>query len=45
MKVKETLHRYDINRLRRRHKHKCTKCKMCLSTIMLRCIKQRLSNI
>ena len=37
--------RYDINRPRLRHGHKCTKYKMCLSTLMNIGIKQHLSNV
>ena len=33
-------HRYDINRPRSRHEHKCSKCKKCPSMVMLICIKQ-----
>ena len=37
--------RQDINRPRRRHGHKYTKCKMCLSVIMVICINTHLSHI
>ena len=37
--------RYNINRPRPRNGHKFTKYKMCLSIMMLACIKQHLSNI
>ena len=40
MKMKNRSHRYDINRPRSRHEHKCSKCKKCLSMVMLICIKQ-----
>ena len=39
LKVKNRLHRYDINRPRPRHRH------MCPSIIMAMCFKQHLSNI
>ena len=45
LKMKNRLHRYDINIPRFRHVHKYTKYKMCLSMIMVICIKQHLSNI
>ena len=45
MEMKKRLHRYDINRPRSRHRHKYSKCKKCLSTIMVKCIKQHVSNI
>ena len=45
LKMKNGLHRYDINIPRFRHVHKYTKYKMCLSMIMVICIKQHLSNI
>ena len=38
-------HRYDINRPRPRHRHKYTKYKVCLSIMMVMCIKQNLNNI
>ena len=37
-------HRYDINRSRPRHGHKYIKFKMCLGIMMVKCIKQHLSN-
>ena len=37
--------RYNVNRPRLRHRDKCTKYKMCHSTIIVTCIKQRLNNI
>ena len=43
-KLKNKSHRYDINRPRSRHGHKHTKYKMCLSIMMVICIKQHLSN-
>ena len=43
--MKNRLHRYGINIPRFRHVHKYTKYKMCLSMIMVICIKQHLSNI
>ena len=45
LKLKNTSHRYDINRLRPRHEHKHTKYIMCLCIMMVICIKQQLSNI
>ena len=39
------LHRHDIIRPRPRHGHKYTKYKMCLTLMMVICIKQQLSNI
>ena len=45
MKMKNTSHRYDINRSRPRHGHKNGKYKKCLSMIMLICIKQHPGNI
>ena len=38
-------HRYDINRPKSRHGHEYTKYKMCLSILMVICIKQHLSSI
>ena len=43
--MKNRSHRCDINRSRPRHGHKYTKYKMCLSIMMVICIKQHLSNI
>ena len=37
--------RYGINRSRLRHGHKYAKYKMCLSMMIVICIKQQLSNI
>ena len=45
MKKKNISHRYDINRPRSRHGHKCSKYETCLSIIMIICIKQHLSNL
>ena len=45
MKIKNTSHRYDINSPTPRHGHKYTKYEMCLSIMMVICIKQHLSNI
>ena len=45
MKMKNRSLRYDINRHRCRHGHRYSKYKMCLSIMMLICIKQHLSNI
>ena len=45
LKLKIKSHRYDINRPRSRHGQKHTKYKMCLSKMMVICIKQDLSNI
>ena len=42
---KKRLHRYDINGIRPRDGHKYTKYKMCLSLMILVCVKQHLSNI
>ena len=43
--MKNKSQRYDINRARPRHRHKYTAHKMCLSLMMVICIKQHLSNI
>ena len=45
MKMKNRLHRYDVNRPTSRHAQKYSKYKSCLSMMMLICIKQQLSNI
>ena len=45
MKMINRSHRYDIHRTRPRRGYKCTKYKMCLSMMMVRCNKQHLSNI
>ena len=43
--MKNRSHRYNINRPRFKHEHKCSKYKKYLTTVMLICIKQHLSNI
>ena len=45
LKIKNKSQRYDINRPRPRLEPKYTKYKMCLSIMMVICIKQHLSNI
>ena len=45
LKFKNRSQRYNINRPSPRHRHKYTKYKMCLSIIMVTCIKQHLSTI
>ena len=45
LKMKNRLHRYDINRPSLRYGHKNTKYKMFLSIMMVICIKQHLSSI
>ena len=45
IKIKNTSHRYDINRPRLRHGHKGRRYKKRLSMMMLICIKQHISNI
>ena len=45
MKMKNTSHRYDINRTRSSHEHKYSKYKKHLSMMILTCITQHLSNI
>ena len=45
LKMKNRSHRYDINRPTPRHGYKYTKYKMCLSIMMVICIKQHQSNI
>ena len=45
LKMKNWSHAHDINRPRLRHGHKYTKYKICLTTMMVMCIKQHLSNI
>ena len=42
---KKRSHRYDINRFEHRHGHRYTKYKLCLSMMILICIKQNLSNV
>ena len=39
------LHRYNINKASPRHGHKYNKYKMCLIMMIVKCIKQHLSNI
>ena len=43
--MKSRSQRYDMNRPRPRHAHKCTKYKMYLTIMMVTCNKQHLSNI
>ena len=43
--MKHRSQRYDINRPRPRHGHKFTTYKMCLSTMLVICIKEHISNI
>ena len=43
--MKNRSHRFGINRPGPRHDHKYTKYKMCISIMMVTCIKQHLSNI
>ena len=45
LKMKNRWHRYDINRHGLRHGCKYTKYEMCLTIMMVICIKQHLSNI
>ena len=45
LKMKNRSHRYETNRLRPRHGHKYTICKMCLSIMIVIYVKQHLSNI
>ena len=45
LKIKNKLQGYDLNRPKPKHGHKYTKYKMCLSIMMVICIKQHLSNI
>ena len=45
MKMRHGSHRYEINRLRPRHEHKYIRYEMCLSKMMVICIKQNLSNV
>ena len=44
LKMKNRSHKYDINKPRPRYGHKYTKYKICLSVMMLICIKQHLCN-
>ena len=45
LKMKNISQKYDINRPRPRHGPNYTKYKMCLSIMMVICIKQHLTNI
>ena len=45
LKTKNRSQKYDINWPRLRHGHEHTKYKMCLSIMMVICIKQHLRNI
>ena len=45
LKMKNKSHRYDIIGPTPKHGHKYTKYKICLSIMMVICIKQHLSNI
>ena len=45
LKMKNGSHRYDINRPRPRYGQKYTKYKICLSKMMVICVKQHFSNI
>ena len=45
LKMKHRSQRYDINRPRPRHGHKFTTYKMCLSIMLVICIKEHISNI
>ena len=45
LKIKNRSQRYDMNRPRSRHGHKYTKHKVCLSILMVICIKKHLSII
>ena len=42
LKMKDRLHRYDTNRSRPRDRQTYSKYKICLSTVMVICIKQDL---
>ena len=44
LKMKNSLHKYEINKPRPRHGHKYTKHKICDNRMMVICIKQHLSN-
>ena len=44
LKKENRSYRYDVNRPRPRHRHKYTKCEMRLGIMMVKCIKQHLSN-
>ena len=43
IKMKNRSHRYDIIRPRAGHRHKYTKYQICLSIMMLICIKQHVA--
>ena len=43
--MKNRSHRYGTNRPKLRHGQKYTKCKICLSVMMIICIKKHLSKI
>ena len=43
--MKNRSHRFHINRPRSRHRHKYSKYEVCLTMIMLTCIKQHVSDI
>ena len=45
LKIKNRFHRHDINTPSPRHGDKCTEHKMGLTSAMVICIKQHLSNI
>ena len=45
LEIKNRSQKYDINRPTSRHGHNYTKYKMCLSVMIILCIKQHLSNI
>ena len=45
IKMKNRAHRYDIYRLSSTNRYKYSKYKKSLSIVMLKCIKQHLSNI
>ena len=44
LKKENRSYRYEINRPRPRHRHKYTKYEMRLGIMMVKCIKQHLSN-
>ena len=45
LEMKNRSHRYNVTRTSSRHGHKCTKYKMCLTTMLVMCNKQDLSNM
>ena len=45
LKLKNRSHRYNINTLRPRNRHKYTKYKMCLNIMMVMYIMQHVNNI